>query len=304
MDVEFRDSDENQLISFFNTKCSPYVIHSKIYPTKIEFYYRVENGLSRQIDFDGLKFLCYLDLNSNKVYPKIQLFDLSNLAQNGGFVYEVLNLSNKTKLDPNLYNILFNSNWLNEEKLSTDAQILLVGTSDGFLHWYPIDKPPDYNKDSMNDLILVDSGREPLVHVSSFKFSGQKRSPFDALFKNNASNSKTSKLSKNENHDCLFVLTKCGQIHLFSYVQNDYMYKKSRLPYCIKTCIRFFSNKDKIDYLVFACPRNNVYSIKMDDFLNCKRELNATTCLKNGLNVTRFYTSNLFKYFLGRSNWP
>ena len=262
----------------FLFKCNQFSINAKFRDHKIEFSYSDSN------ESNDFRQLCHLNLDKS-LPSSFRTFDSS--SRTPCFVFFLLNKSQR--LSAGLFKSLFNA-VSNTKQLPADAQILLIGSNDGYVYWHPLGQ---YVEQALNNKILLNtsSSTSSVILMDTFRYSPDRKSPFSALFNDkNARSSHAAASETNESANCLFAVSKCGRLYLFSFI-DEFSYKVCMLAHNVAACVKFSQNE-----LIYCCTRNNVYSVQLShcfDSTPIKARL-----IKSNCRVKRFLIGlEFFDYF-------
>jgi hypothetical protein len=277
-DEDPAEKNAQEIVIDLNFTHSPYFINIKLTSSKTtvnyapEFDYDPQDSNFKETFTSRFKQLAELDRTKNAFASSAFRF-YDSTARVKSFIFHTIHSTNssKTKISPGLFDSLFNRNkpW----RLAHDTEILMIGTSDGHVFWFPLNLNSSSKASlpqSLNETELVYNPTSPIIYMNSFRNTASaKRSPFDALLseaERRESAKSLPQIPKSEDNG-LFVVTKCGRVHVFSY-GSESAYNCCLMYENVEVATKFtdFSGgKTPVDYLVFCSTENSVYSLRLSD---------------------------------------
>jgi hypothetical protein len=197
-------------------------------------------------------FLASQSLSSVNYSNTLDLFVSPQAQTTASFYFHVIasKSSSRPSLDANLSNFLFACN---------NFDILLIAVPNGCLHWCAIE---DNSKKRVNELATLDervllSTTSSIVFIGSFRCSENDLNPF---LKANTTTAAAADID-----NCLFFVTKCGKIYLFSYLQ-EFVHKICILAHKIVTCLKY--TQTGRHFLVYSTHTGQIFFLEL---VNCLR---------------------------------
>jgi hypothetical protein len=275
---------QRELFIEMNLECAPYWFNIKLKSTGIEFAYTSDFSQpfnsNDESHMNQFRPLCKLAHRSDGTDFSLYQFYNSSSRTKCFVFYIINNRFSQTRLSSSLINSLFNRG---KSKIATDSEILLIGTSNGYVFWHPMTRPEPMD---LNENILLSDATSAIVYINSCRFVNTKRSAFDALQpKVNAKPS--AEVNKNEDN-CLFAVSRNGRVHVYAMsAGQEVSYTCCLLSQKVEICVKFTAkSKDAlpVDYLVY-CSDGECYSVKLSDCVG--KQFVRGTCI-HGLNVDEF----------------
>lgn len=273
-------------LSFYH-KCKPYLIKYTINDNFIEFSWQNRDITTNEFKLFGILEknafnYNHFDLFSSDLKQSLpfQILVLQKLQANNVQAVDIKFQHQVQNLDPNLFNILFQSYQVNT--------VILTASRDGYVYWSTL------NDEKLNDTALDLSKRlilntpSSIIFIDCFSFKNELN-----IFETTVSKTKSNKFKILEN--CLFVVTKSGKIYLYAYANGEFIYKICILSHLIEFCIKhtiFNTNNEATDYLIYSTFSGEIYAIQLS---SCFKSTNLKAIqIKTFCSIEKLYKGKSF----------